>query len=218
MGERVPGSEKFSRQKPAAPPDSDFAERRRDSRGPGGPHYNFILLAALCLPCLGAPVVLERGDWMVQLDPATLAAGATLHHDRHVILSRGVLSGQTVSSLAAAKESARWHLDQPQLDVTASLTEEGFRITFRASAPSDVTWPLLNEEPGLDAVVLPRGEGFYVPLREPRWRDFLLDSGGSTTMEELSLPMWGLRYPGLTIAYIMENPFDNRLLWELRGS
>jgi hypothetical protein len=175
------------------------------------------LFAALAWAASAAPpVTLQDGPWKVTLDPSTLATSASRHDGRHVTLSRAAITAGEPAGLRVSAASAQWRL--AKLDIGASLSAEGFRITFHNAEPGFVTWPVLGEEPGLEACVLPRGEGLYVPVRETRWRNFLLDQSPIDTMEHLSMPVWGLRYPGLTVAYIMENPFDNQLVWVQHGS
>jgi hypothetical protein len=184
------------------------------------------------------PIVLDNGAWQVRVTPSTLAVEAVNRTGRHVVLSRAALTSApapaprrkgkkpaaersataAVSALQAGKTEAHWSLRGGDLRVSASLSDEGFRISFQTTEPGTISWPVLAEETGLEAVVLPRGEGLYIPIREPRWRTFLQEQGPFDTMESLSMPMWGLRYPGLTVAYIAENPFDNQLAWTLRGA
>ncbi len=165
----------------------------------------------------GAPITLHDGAWTVTLDPATLAASAHHRDGRQATLSRPSLPTSQPEALTTTATEARWSLPQQKLEVTASLTEEGFRLAFRAAEPGSITWPVLGEETGLEACVLPHGEGFYAPIHESRWRAYLVDQSPFDMMEHLSMPMWGLRYPGLTVAYIAENPFDNQLQWQTRG-
>ena len=68
---------------------------------------------------------------------------------------------------------------------------------------------LLVEEPVLEACVLPLVDGLYVPYKEELWREFPMAQRPLQSMSHLSMPMWRLRYLGLTIAYNMENLFDN---------
>jgi len=164
-----------------------------------------------------SPVTLQDGAWRVTLDPSTLAASAARRDGRRITLSRAAITaGEPAELRRFSATEAQWRL--AKLDIGASLSAEGFRITFHNAEPGSVTWPVLGEEPGLEACVLPRGEGLYVPVRETRWRNFLVEESPIDTMEHLSMPVWGLRYPGLTVAYIMENPFDNKLVWIQHGS
>ena len=167
---------------------------------------------------VAAAVTLHDGAWTVEVSPATLSAEATGSDGRHATLSRAAMAASTVQDLEANTAEAHWKLPQQKLGVSASLTAEGFRITFQSTEPGPVTWPILGEEPGLEAVVLPRAEGLYVPFTDARSRTFLQEQSPLDTMEGLSMPMWGLRYPGLTVAYIAENPFDNELSWTTRGA
>jgi hypothetical protein len=162
-------------------------------------------------------VVLDNGAWRVRVSPATLSAEGTRTDGRRIVFSRAAAGAGPVAELHTSANEASWQLPQRKLAIAASLSAEGFRMAFRATEAGAISWPVLGDEPGLEAVVLPRGEGLYVPLGEPRWRAFLAEQSPFDTMESLSMPMWGLRYSDLTVAYIAENPFDNDLWWKLQG-
>ncbi len=162
-------------------------------------------------------ITLEDGTWSVRVSPSTLSVEGTRRDGGHVMFSRASLRSSTVESLHASAAAAHWVLPSQKLAVSVELTAEGFRMRFHPTAEGSIAWPVLGEEPELEAVALPLGEGLFVPVHESRWRSFLEEQSPFELMESLSMPMWGLRYPGLTVAYIAENPFDNELVWRSGG-
>jgi hypothetical protein len=173
-----------------------------------------LLLLAWLAFAADDSITLRSGDWTVKLSPSTLAAEASSRSGLHATLSRAALDPAPVSELHSDRAQARWTLPKQALSVFATLGDEGFRLTFRTLVSDSVTWPVVGEEPGLEGVALPRGEGFYVPIHEARWRDFLVDQSPFDTTEALSMPVVGLRYSGLTVAYIAGNPYDTALDWQ----
>jgi len=132
------------------------------------------------------------GDWTVEVDRATLACTGRHSDGRRVEIS----SPQT-----------------PAEPFTVEPVENGVRIRFQTTAPGLLHWPQLARVEA-ESVALPLGEGFYVPLAEARWRRFLVERSPMHTMQDLSLPAWGLRHKGFTVVYILESPFDNALSWQ----
>jgi hypothetical protein len=178
----------------------------------------FALAGAVAFALADDVVILDNGAWRVRVSPATLSAEGTRSDGRRIVFSRAAAGAGPIAELRSSASEASWKLPQRKLAITASLRAEGFRMAFRATEAGAISWPVLGDEPGLEAVVLPRGEGLYLPLREPRWRAFLTEQSPFDTMESLSMPLWGLRYSNLTVAYIAENPFDNDLGWNLQGT
>src|SRR5262252_9293040 len=113
----------------------------------------FIALAGLA--SAEPAIVLEDGARVVRIDPPTLAAVATQPDGSSVTLSRPALETDSVGDLRVNSSEARWRLVRRKIDVTASLSQEGFRIGLRAAESGSITWPVLGEERGLEAYALP---------------------------------------------------------------
>ena len=141
----------------------------------------------------------SAADWSFQFDARTLAATAHHRDGRSVVIS---------SPQAIAERG---------FTVSEERVDNGLRLRFRPAGAPEVTWPSLART-AAEAAILPIGEGFYVPFAEPRWRQFLLDRSPLHTMEELSMPAWGLRHQGFTVVYLLEDPFRNELRWSASGS
>ncbi len=141
----------------------------------------------------------SAADWSFEFDARTLAATAHHRDGRSVIIS----SPQSIA--------------EPGFNIIEERVDNGLRLRFRPAAAAEVTWPSLAPATA-EAAILPIGEGFYVPFAKPRWRQFLIDRSPLHTMEELSMPAWGLRHRGFTVVYLLEEPFHNELRWSAYGS
>ncbi|MBL8228053.1 MAG: hypothetical protein JNL98_06235 [Bryobacterales bacterium] len=175
--------------------------------------FRFVLQALIVAMPSAAEVTLRHGDWTVRIDAATLAVEAARSTSRWTI-SDAALPSSEVAELKASAAEARWSLPQHKLAAAASLGNEGLRIELQRRGPTQIEWPVLADMRNAEAVILPLAEGLYAPMNEPRWRTFLVEQSPLAMMQQLSMPMWGLRYREGTVTYIAENPFDNELQWE----
>jgi hypothetical protein len=79
------------------------------------------------------------------------------------------------------------------------------------------TWPIVDPSEEMHGIILPRGEGFYIPVNEKRWQEFATGLSPANTMEDLSMPLWGIDYGGESLTYVLTNPIDNSLAFEQKG-
>lgn len=66
-------------------------------------------------------------------------------------------------------------------------------------------------------IVLPLAEGFYVPVHERLWQEFVSNESPIRTMDTLSMPLWGMDWGERSLTYILTNPFDNDLAFARQG-
>lgn len=170
-------------------------------------------LASAAVPALakGSPsaaIRLANDQWIVEIDPATLAMTVKPARAAAISLSRGVAS-HSVSDLKAGPGAASWRWDDI-FEITCTLTGPDLDIRVTANAPADLA---LLDQPGAamgKGLLMPIGEGYYIAADDARWHAAL---GGDerSVNEDLSLPLWGLDHGGFTLHWLMTNPFNTAL-------
>jgi hypothetical protein len=172
---------------------------------------------ALCLFLLVVPpahaVTLQNRDWTVVLDPDTLATSARLPDGTPLTLStadRAVVA----QDLAQRGPEARWVRDDTE--VTAALDERTLRLRFARRLPGRISWPRLPAAGR--GLILPLGEGYYLPSDDAGWRGALVgEYDGLTTTQDLSLPVLGQDHGGSVLCVLFANPFNNELRFRAGG-
>src|SRR5205823_2122390 len=112
-----------------------------------------------------------------------------------------------VTDLTAAANTAQWKL--PAANISVSLALSANRLTVRLSTdrPGRFAWPIYTAPDASVRYILPYGEGLLLDPSDPVWKSRVwprhLD-----TMENFSLPLWGILGRGWTLTYLMRNPFD----------
>jgi len=169
-----------------------------------------LILSATALVGQSANVVLEDSNWRADIQPSTLAAVGRTADGKTLPISAGLAALGAAKNLQQSAQSASWDLPTAQIHVAARMEKGRLFVEIASARPGEFTWPLIRADPQQRAIILPRGEGFYVPVHEARWRGFVSDHPFQT-MEDLSMPLWGIDYGSHSLTYILTNPLDNSL-------
>lgn len=157
------------------------------------------------------PLNLGNADWQVALDPATLAISVRPSGLTEQQVSSGV-APHTVSALQQNGNQADWQWLAEQTSISARLNGADLEISLSSTKPG--LQPLLNQ-PGSasgKALILPLGEGAYIPSEHLGWQRFILQHKAElNSSEDLSLPLWGMDYGDYSLSWLLTNPFNNRL-------
>jgi hypothetical protein len=166
----------------------------------------------------GVTVLITSDQWSVVIDPSTLSASGVFPDGSQLPISLGRPDLGPAANLQSAPNRATWDLPLAKLRFAAHMEHDRFFIEATSSQPGKLTWPVVAPDERLRGILLPLGEGFYIPVREPLWQDFALQQSPIHTMETLSMPLWGIDYGNRSLTYILMNPFDNELTLERQGT
>jgi hypothetical protein len=191
----------------------------------------FALLAGiLAAPCGQAetathPVALGNQLWTVAIDPASLEVRARPASGLDVRISAAQAGLGQLAHLRQTADQAHWELPDKGVTVSVRLEGDTLQVGFRARAPGEFTWPVIEPQAAVRGYILPTFEGVYAPANDPKWSAFLAEQGEMSTTEALSLPLWGLdcgdrQRTGSqplavrqTLTYLLTNPFNNSLVF-----
>jgi hypothetical protein len=167
-------------------------------------------LVLVCPVAWSAPITLSNADWNLELDPATLAISVQPRGQKILQISSGT-SPQRVSRLHTNATQADWQWENG-IKLNASI--QGRDLWLRLSADREQEVVLVQQRAAASgtALLLPLGEGRYIPRGERVIQDYLLQHQSEmNTSEDLSLPLWGMFYGNYSLSWILTNPFNNTL-------
>jgi hypothetical protein len=146
------------------------------------------LLLTLVGACVWAQEIRLDG-WTAVVDPATLTIRMRIGGDEILV----------------ASGSARL----ADFGLTAILTPKGRRLHVRIESKTQQTfdWPRTGLDPRLTALILPEGEGLYVPMANALWRR-RVSARCYAAHGDLSLPLWAFHTGSRTVTY--HTPTDIR--------
>jgi len=182
------------------------------------------ILVALTLTLSGpAPaaqeIALRAGGWTIRANPGTLRVEAVSDTGTSVLISEGQPGLGSARIVEQDYASAHWTLDARGLTVRIRIEGNDISIGVQSDRVGELVWPVVVPGKGVEALILPRGEGNWVPVDDPAWgRDLAGEPDNSVAVtEEFSVPFWGLALRGGTFTCILPNPFNSELGYVRRG-
>ncbi|NMX79808.1 MULTISPECIES: glycoside hydrolase [Pseudomonas] len=179
--------------------------------------FTLLFCALLLAPPAFAATVLENALWRVELDPATLALRVTPAGQASVQASSGV-AAHAVSQLQNTPDQATWQWDNGAYRLSARLQQRDLALTINAREPGELALLRQPAEAVGRGLIWPLAEGHYVPAGNAIWKAFLLERGELNTTQDLSLPLWGVDHGAFTLNWLLTNPYNNRLQWQVDGN
>ncbi len=162
-------------------------------------------------------ISLTNKHWMIKVQPDTLKMTAFTGPKSEVVLSQGQPGLGVVSNLVRNDNLAEWNLKDETIRIVVGLHERDFSVAISSEGAGSFIWPVLRFSKGIKALIWPRAEGVYVPLDDSRWVKYMVGFGELNTLESLSMPFWGLDCGGFSLTYIVINPYNNTIQFELEG-
>ncbi|HUI78002.1 MAG TPA: hypothetical protein VLY24_08800 [Bryobacteraceae bacterium] len=144
------------------------------------------------------PIEIGLPGWSAIIEPETLSVRARINGQPELLAAAG--APHAVESVTRAEQSASWTI--PALGIAAKFTVHENRLHARFESSRDQTfeWPRTGEDRNLLALILPEGEGLYVPLADAAWRGRL--SGQCfTAYGRLSMSFWSYWTQSGTFTY-----------------
>lgn len=95
-----------------------------------------------------------------------------------------------VSDLRADTTTAQWIYPHLKMQIKVTTDEQGLKFSFKTNKEQVFQWPLSGLTPQANALILPDGEGLYIPNRDPFWRKEFKKYPNLS----LSIPFWAIEY------------------------
>jgi hypothetical protein len=158
-----------------------------------------ILLYALSLVARASepPVTLTLDGWKAAIDPNTMTVRADVGGREFTVASG---SANPAERVRADRSATAWRI--PALAATFRFEARGHHLRVRVESDKEQTleWPRTGDDKRFSALILPEGEGLYVPVNDTSWAARL---GGKclSAHGQLSMPFWSFAFGGGTFTY-----------------
>ncbi|MBU2712982.1 glycoside hydrolase [Zooshikella harenae] len=176
--------------------------------------FNVIWLSA----CSNSyAITLQSQQWQVDIEPSTLAMTST-YNMKSLILSNGgtlndskTISSQPVAITQQTSNQLEWQWPKQKLTFLAKLNGTNLQFTIHSDQPQSLTW-LQQPQTNVNALILPLGEGSYIPLNNTTWQKYLINELQTVnTTQDLKLPLWSQQFNNLQMNWVLNNPFNNQI-------
>jgi hypothetical protein len=164
-------------------------------------------------------VRMEAGGITYTISPGTLQVSAETTGGATLVVSGGIEQNSDASELEASANAARWKLPRAGLIVQARAAGDSLEMTIQtADDATSVTWPIQSLKPQqVRALIWPRGEGSYIPIKNAFWTKYLASQSWNT-LEDLDMPVWGLETNAGLLSCVAETQFRNQLTFSRQDS
>lgn len=180
-------------------------------------HIRHILLVILCSFSywLNAQVTFDHANWQVTIEPETLAIKMNYPPMSAVELSKG---GEThkVSFLNTDANAASWVWDDGAYQVNARLENDHVIISIQTEKSGALDILYQSDISLGNALILPIAEGHYIPTDNAIWKTFLQSELHQiNTTQDLSMPFWTIEHPTFSANWLLINPFNNQIQFDV---
>ncbi len=143
----------------------------------------------------------KTGEYTI--DPATLAISVAPTDDlASISLTQEGHSFDEVKDLKVDNKTAQWFYPHLNIQVKVLTDEQGLKFSFKANKEQVFQWPIAGLTPQAKALVLPDGEGLYIPNHDTFW----LKEFKKYPNLSLSIPFWAIEYSDeIYVSYIWDD-------------
>jgi Glycosyl hydrolases related to GH101 family, GH129 len=155
-----------------------------------------IFLALFLIPSLASAkesfsLKAKTGEFTI--NPATLAISIVSADDVSGIgLTQPDHQFDEVKDLKVNNKTAQWFYPHLKMQVKVTVDEQGLKFYFKSNKEQIFRWPIAGLTPQAKALVLPDGEGLYIPNHDSFWRKEF----NKYPNLSLSIPFWAIEYSG----------------------
>jgi hypothetical protein len=187
--------------------------------------YWALILLLVALSCVSispqktAPpnnqVSLQLTSWRATIDLTTLRIHAWQDHKPPLLLVSGYEHARPVSKVALGAQ--RISFTQGVLDFSIFARNDRLHLRVSSQTTGEFTLAALGADAQVKAIILPEGEGLYVPNEDHFWQQQL---GGHAMVthgqDDLVAPFWGYELPDRTVSFIAHTDLSNHLTFDIR--
>lgn len=165
---------------------------------------SWLLIFALFFCCwqtsAHAFVELKSKAGLFTLNPATLAIFLNLNNGSEKIdITEGNHFFDKVTDLKSNLHEAQWSYPNLKMQIKVTATKAGLDFLFNTSKEQIFQWPNIGTSQLANALIIPEGEGLYVPNHNLFWIKLFKKYPNLS----LSMPFWAIQYNLFTINTIM---------------
>lgn len=122
------------------------------------------------------------------------------------------LEKREVTNLKKSENEVNWTYPNENIDIRVEKKNNYLDIKIKSNTTEDAefSWPKVEAE----SYMLPINEGKYIPSSDEFWKEHLMNSEYNV-IESFSMQFFALNKNDYSIMYIIENPFNNKIKFEV---
>lgn len=161
----------------------------------------------------------KLSSWTATIDPISLTVYGQKGNDKPIKLTESHLRFQKPVDIKGTNKEVSFRY--PDADITISIYQKNDRLHFIVTSKKEyeLQWPIMGTDPSVRAIILPDGEGLYIPISDPFWHRRLTDvvyalQGADISGGGLIAPFFGYDLGNQSVSFIIHSDLDNQLYFE----
>jgi hypothetical protein len=147
-------------------------------------------------------VELSDANWKYEINPSNLEIIVTNKHDNVPMrISNGMKPVDEVTQLQVSPKRITWYYPEKDIQIVVSLDAKGLVFNFMTHKEQVFEWPVAGLSSQANALVIPAGEGLYVPTKDPFW----INEFKKYSSLSLLLPFLAVQYNHQYVSYLTPN-------------
>ena len=145
-------------------------------------------------------ISLEGKAGKLVIDPVTLAVAIQPNNtSERLVVADAMKPIGSVTHLTVNKTLATWDYSNLALQVSVSLESQGAKFTFVSAKEQTLQWPIAGLSKQAIALIVPDGEGLYLPSHDSFW----LKKLSKQSAVSLIMPFWAIQFPHFSVTTIL---------------
>jgi Glycosyl hydrolases related to GH101 family, GH129 len=146
---------------------------------------------------------MQLDGWKALLRPGSLAIDAVIAGRKGEIrIANGDGQAFPFRNLSVSKDAVQWTFPGLGMKVEFTKLKNHLHARFTSTREMKFKWPASGRDPAMSALILPDGEGLYLPLKDAFWNKRMADGRCRDTHGALSMPFWSYQWDGGTVTYL----------------
>ncbi len=159
-------------------------------------------------------ISLQLNSWRASIDPSTLTIHGLADNKPAILLARGYEESQLFSNLAISSHEVSF--SQGAMDFLFFVKNDRLHMRVTSKTAGKFTLANIGSDPQFSAIMLPEGEGLYLPNTDPFWQKQLNAKSLVTHgQDDLIAPFWGYKLSDKTVSFIAHTDLYNLLVFEV---
>ena len=154
-------------------------------------------------------IQLTNDHWLFDINPLNLEVIATNKQNKSSIKIADGIKGTEVTQLQSNHYHASWYFPTSDLHIQVETDKKGLVFHFSTQKEQTLHWPVAGAVSEARALVIPAGEGLYIPNKSSFW----LNEFKKHSKVALILPFLGVQYPEQYVSYL--TPHNERMEYKI---
>lgn len=171
----------------------------------------------------GEAITINLTTWQAVIDLTSLSIRGK-KNNTNILLTEG-LGTHSLKPSNVNSTSSIVSCDYEDLGITIKLFSQNDRLHIRIISKKQgrFSWPVMGCDPSITALIVPDGEGLYLPNKDLFWQKqlkglvYITQGSDSESDGGLIAPFWGYDFNDGTISFIAHSDLHNRLTFDIKN-